>query len=63
MPIRDVMLRGSKLVDVGRANVGFPFGVQHAAKAAQVDQRDVHGGIDAVVCVEETDGTCRRLWP
>jgi hypothetical protein len=26
-------------------------------------QRDVHNGIDAVVCVEEADGTCRHVWP
>jgi hypothetical protein len=26
-------------------------------------QRDVRGGLDAVVCMEEKDGTCRHIWP
>ena len=26
-------------------------------------QRDVRNGLDATVCVEEKDGTSRRVWP
>jgi hypothetical protein len=26
-------------------------------------QRDAHNGLDATVCVEEKDGSCRQVWP
>jgi hypothetical protein len=42
----------------------FAYAVNTAIGLATAEaQRDVHNGIDAVVCVEETDGTCRHVWP
>jgi len=25
--------------------------------------RDLHRGLDVIVCVEERDGSCRKVWP
>jgi Uncharacterized protein conserved in bacteria (DUF2188) len=25
--------------------------------------RDIHNGLDVMVCVQERDGTCRKVWP
>jgi hypothetical protein len=42
----------------------FAYEVHTAIGSATAEaQRDAHNGIDATVCVEEKDGTCRHVWP
>jgi hypothetical protein len=36
---------------------------QSAAQAVAAAQRDHHNGLDAMVCVHEADGHCRKVWP
>jgi hypothetical protein len=31
--------------------------------AVERAQRDLHNGLDAMVCVQEPDGHCRKVWP
>jgi hypothetical protein len=53
--------------DVERDHVftgSFAYEVHTAIGLATAEaQRDVHIGIEAVVCVEEGDGKCRHVWP
>jgi hypothetical protein len=42
----------------------FAYDVHTAIGLATAEaQRDLHNGLDAVVCVDEKDGTCRHVWP
>ena len=42
----------------------FAYEVHTAIGLATAEaQRDLHNGLEAVVCVEEDDGTCRHVWP
>jgi hypothetical protein len=42
----------------------FAYEVHTAIGLATAEaQRDVHNGLDATVCVEEKNGTCRHVWP
>lgn len=38
---------------------------QHVAiaQAVAAAQRDHHNGLDVIVCVQEPDGHCRKVWP
>jgi hypothetical protein len=36
---------------------------QSAAQAVAAAQRDHHNGLDVMVCVQEADGHCRKVWP
>ena len=51
--VRDDAFIGSFAYDVHTA-IGL-------ATAAAL--RDQHSGLDVMVCVQEPDGTCRRVWP
>jgi hypothetical protein len=31
--------------------------------ATAAAQRDHHSGVDVMVCVQQTDGSCRKVWP
>jgi hypothetical protein len=31
--------------------------------ATAAAQRDFHDGLDVMVCVQQADGTCRKVWP
>ena len=42
----------------------FAYEVHTAIGLATAEaQRDAHNGLDATVCIEEKDGTCRHVWP
>jgi hypothetical protein len=50
---RDDTFTGSFAYDVHTA-VGL---------ATAAAQRDQHNGIDVMVCVQQQDGSCRKVWP
>jgi hypothetical protein len=50
---REAMFIGSFAYDVNTA-----IGLATAAA-----RRDQHNGLDVMVCVQEPDGTCRKVWP
>ncbi|MES2473449.1 MAG: DUF2188 domain-containing protein [Pseudomonadota bacterium] len=33
------------------------------AQAVRAAERDHHNGLDVMVCVQEADGHCRKVWP
>ncbi len=33
------------------------------AQAVRAAERDHHNGLDVMVCVQESDGHCRKVWP
>ena len=42
----------------------FAFDVNTAIGLAIAGaQRDLHNGLDVMVCVQESDGHCRKVWP
>ena len=42
----------------------FAYEVRTAIGLATAEaQKDAHNGLDATVCVEGKDGTCRHVWP
>lgn len=52
-------------VERDEASTGqFAFEVNTAIGIAIHEaQRDHHNGLDATVCVQHADGTCRHVWP
>jgi hypothetical protein len=50
---RDDMFTGAFAYEVNTA-VGL---------ATAAAQRDRHNGLDVMVCVQQADGTCRKVWP
>jgi hypothetical protein len=50
---RDDMFTGSFAYEVNTA-----IGLATAAA-----QRDQHNGISVMVCVQQADGSCRKVWP
>ena len=50
---RDDMFTGSFAYEVNTA-----IGIATAAA-----QRDHHNGLDVMVCVQQSDGSCRKVWP
>jgi hypothetical protein len=48
----------------GMFSGAFAYDVHTAIGIATIEaNRDVHNGLVASVCVEESDGTCRHVWP
>ena len=42
----------------------FSYNVHTAiGLAVSAAQRDQHNGVDVMVCVQESDGSCRKVWP
>ena len=50
---RDEALTGLFAHDLGTA----------IAQAVRAAERDHHNGLDVMVCVQEADGHCRKVWP
>ena len=50
---RDDMFTGSFAFDEHTA----------VALATAAAQRDLHNGLDVMVCVQQSDGSCRKVWP
>jgi hypothetical protein len=45
-------------------NGSFAYDVNTAIGLAIAGaQRDLHNGLDVMVCVQEPDGHCRKIWP